>query len=202
MIIKKIAKMCRERKTLLSTYFRGTTLWVGTYSALYALNGLPDMTGAQIAVMFDFSDKLQKDINYTNADILDLPISQEFAGEIRLDEPDEVIVSGSEVKVFRYGERILFCDADLFEPMKDLNENVGLFYYLRKWRGSDIIAVHSGLELVALIMPRLMQLDSMKDWCDKQRQLIVDIESYVAQIALEQTEEADENQMTIEGRDE
>ena len=187
MIIKKIAKMCRERKTLLSTYFRGTTLWVGTHSALYALNGLPDMTGEQIAVMFDFNDKLQRDINYTEADILDLPISQECAGEIRLDEPDEAIVGGSEVKVFRYGERIMFCDADLFEPMKDLNENVGLFYYLRKWNGSDIIAVHSGLELIALIMPRQMQPESMTDWCERQRQL-----------ALEKSKDIDENQMTME----
>lgn len=199
MIIKKIAKQCREHRTIISM-FKHDTLWVGHYAAVYALSGLPDMTGEQIAVSFDFSEKQKKDTNYTEGETLNLPVEDEHEGEWSLKPPEDAVINGSDMKVFRHGGKILFCDAEAFEPLKDLKENVGLSFSIRMWSKTPLVAVRSGFFLVALIAPMSFQTETLKDWCDKQRQLIVDVEDYVAQLALEKAEDEalDESQVTME----
>lgn len=199
MIIKKIAKQCREHRTIISM-FKSDTLWVGHYSAIYALSGLPDMTGEQIAVSFDFSEKLKKDTNYTEGEALGLPVEDKHEGEQSLNPPDDAVINGSDMKVFRHDGKILFCDAESFEPLKDLKENVGLSFSIRKWGKTSLVAVRSGFFLVALIAPMSFQAETLNDWCDKQRQLIVDVEDYAVQLALEKAENEalDESQVTME----
>lgn len=77
---------------------------------------------------------------------------------------------------------------------------VGLSFSIRRWSKTPLVAVRSGFFLVALIAPMSFQTETLKDWCDKQRQLIIDVEDYVAQLALEKAEDEalDESQITME----
>ena len=59
MIIKKIAKQCREHRTTISM-FKADTLWVGHYAAVYALSGLPDMTGGADCCFVRFQRKAEE----------------------------------------------------------------------------------------------------------------------------------------------
>lgn len=201
MIIKKIAKMCRKQGTILSLY-KNNTLWVGTNAAVYALNGLPYMSGEQIAVSFDFSEKVKKNTYYADGEVYDLPIGQESSWDLEVAEPERTVVNGEDVRIFRHDEKIIFCAEDYFEPLQDLSEDVGLRYALREWKGTTLVAVRSGLILVALILPMSICPETLKKWCDQQRKLILDIEGYSVQIAEElerrERENADDGQYTME----
>lgn len=203
MVIKKITKLCREQRALESMNYGGD-LWVGTGFALYSLGALPEMSVEQVATMFDYNEKTKKNMVLREATNWKVVIDKDDDyGSQFSENPEKAVVSNMDVYVFRKGSEVIMCNADLFAPFEDLEEETGLFYYLRRMMVQnemyDIIAVKAGFTLVGLVLPIRILPEQLEAWIARQQQLLLDVQAQLDKVkALAAAdEEDDEDQMTM-----
>ena len=202
MIIKKIAKQCRDSKHLSST-FHHDELWVSSGAAVYSLGNMPYMTNDQIATMFDFSDKVRKSMYFSERVVADEKVLyNDLADEVLYEEePLNITVGAIDLMIFRNPDRITFCKSELLEPVSDIDQNI-LRYSLRRTSIGDVIAVKAGFQLVAIIDSYVPSPELLLKWRDNEMALIAEVENYAVQLAVEraESEKHEKNQLTLEDK--
>lgn len=187
MIIKKIAKLCRERKDLVSLNHNGE-MWVGTtYGALYLLDTLPEMSADQIMTMFDYSEKVKRGMNCLDGEIYKQLIEYQDSNDAQISDYQKTVIDDTDVIVFRKPNNgIIICDSHIFEPFADSEKDTGLYYFLREDpSGFEYIAVKAGLQLIGIVMPTLFRVETLTEWLASTQQLLLDIEDMVTRAEAE-----------------
>lgn len=199
MIIKKIAKICRERRGLVNFNHKGK-LWVGTHFAFYSLCEMPDMSVDQIATLFDYNEKTKKRMSFSDGYVWKPLLYGEDLPENQFDakSPEDAVINGQPVKIFRKNDGdVIFCDATLFAPFEDEETTNGLFYFLRRYANADVIAVKSGFELVGLILSMNFSKEKISAWISDEQRLLFDVQGY-----LDRLSQKPQNEMELEDDDE
>lgn len=199
MIIKKIAKLCRERRRLVNFNHKGK-LWVGTDFAFYSLGEMPDMSVDQISTLFDYTEKAKKKMTFADGYMWKPLLYSEDPAENQFGEksPEDAVIKGQPIKIFRKDNGdVIFCDAELFAPFEDEEDVNGLFYFLRRYSNFDVIAVKSGFELVGLILSMNFSKEKISAWISDEQRLLIDVQGY-----LDRMSQKPQDDMELEDDDE
>lgn len=167
MIIKNIAKLCRESRYLAIHQAADGVQWIGNGHAFYAVPSLPQMTFDQACAAFDYNDKVKKNIiegkNETNNNYFIL--SDNFPFETYIEEaPEDISMNGRSFKMFRCAGRVFFINSEFLLPVADISEKM---YYMRYVGDMPLLCVKRGLLIVAVIHPSIISQKEIEDFCGK-----------------------------------
>lgn len=178
MIIKKLAKICREHKSL-TVCVTNDGMWAGTHNALYAMNGIPTMNADSLMKVFDWTEKVKRSVNVLEG--VELDRLYDDSGDTVLEEPPRYVMMGTEnYRIFRERDMLYFVPEEYFDIIKDFAGGEE-FFLLRKIPGQpDSIVVRQGLIPVAVLIPAQLNDDFLQGWCAGYNDLIADIGMYVA----------------------
>lgn len=91
---KKVAQLCKKRRSLRVCTLKDGSQWVGTGGAFYVMDGIPKMKPEQYATVFDFSQKDVDEAVIAEIDISDLIVCE-----------DEIIVQSEPLEFIYKGEK-------------------------------------------------------------------------------------------------
>lgn len=162
MKLKRIAALCKQEKRAIiyqkweadcGTGSIMTQQWISNGYAVYAANGLPPLGKETLLRIFDVTEdkfdswnvsnrELPESVNLGNLD----DTEQEIAGAL-----PSLYLYGTAMQAYGTTENgVIFIRSDYMSP---LDGETGLEFYIRKNRGTNYLAVKSGLLLQAVILP-------------------------------------------------
>lgn len=157
MKIKSIAAICKKSKTIYLYTKKEenySTQYIGNGSAIYPMEGVPELDGQGIMTIFDIPEKQRDDwmvreekepkgINLEDID---------FSEKMMETENVQIIQGGRTLKIMQSRKGILLIDTKYLTPVMDTAE-VMEFYERVRPDGTSYIAVKAGFLLKAVIAP-------------------------------------------------
>lgn len=196
MIIKKIAAICKSRKSVaLYDDEEAGIQWIGDGCAIYPLYDMPPLDEETVLVVLDVPGDKRGDyrVNYTP-----LPTPYNFRDdddlERMLPEMDVGIVfKDSKLMPARTSRGLLFFNPKYLEPLNDLD---GFELYERQTKDGGIyFAVKTGFILQAILLPKLPEPDVL---FDRLRMLARELETTLHYQTLAEEEAEDDTQLRID----
>ena len=165
MIIKNIAKICRESLEVNIYRREHGEQWIGTSAAMYYVPNLPPLTVMQACEIFDYKQKIKNAIcERPIADTSKLAelFTDDYPHEIYIEEaPQDIAIRGDLYKVFScQGGHFLINDLYL-APLADIGENT--IYCMRLYKGTPTLCVKNGMVAAAVIAPRKFTREIIDD---------------------------------------
>ncbi len=165
MIIKNIAKICRESLAVRIYRSNGGEQWIGTSAAMYYVPNLPPLTVAQACEIFDYKQKIKNAIcERPMADTSDAAelFVDDYPHEIYIEElPQDIAIRGDLYKVFSC-QGVNFLINDLYlAPLADIGENT--IYCMRLYKETPILCIKNGMVAAAVIAPRKFTREIIDD---------------------------------------
>lgn len=201
MIIKHIAKICRESNLLSVHHNSNGEQWIGDNIAMYNIPGLPNMTTEQVANIFDYSDKTKNKLHMRN----DLPESAArlfvdyFEGETCIEEaPEDIAIRGGVYKMFECAGMVFLVNACYLRPIEDIEDEI--VYFMRYNNNHPVLCVKHGLIAAAIICPVSFQREIIDEYCAKLREISRKLKEQYFIPEENSGGAADDDQMTLEGR--
>ena len=153
---KKVAQLCRKRKTLEVCTLKDGTQWVGAGSAYYVMDGLPKMKTTEYTAVFDFS---QKDIDESVISEVDISNIIEAEFEIAVQsEPQTLIYCDEKFLCFSESNHFAIIPETQLAPVI-MDENTA--FYIR-FGQAPIVCVKHGLFQEALIAATVFSETAIK----------------------------------------
>lgn len=155
MKIKKIGSLCAKNKHFALMHGENGEQWLGTGSAQYKLEGLPQLTAATLPPLFDISSDKAADIRWNETGFPEAyDVSDYVSGEREL-VPDNISIiddAGRILIPLHTGDGRCYLLQKKFIDVIDDDEPQ---YFLRRneQSGQPYIVARSGMFIVALIMP-------------------------------------------------
>lgn len=154
MVIKKIAKLCKDHGCLRLFDGRGEQ-WLGDGGAAYSMAGAPELDESTVGFLLDLTEKdLEKiDVKYKGY----LPQGIDFSDATEDDRPiklpsHRLTSGGQELLAVHTRAGVQLFNPDYLEPLKDLRN--GLEWYERQTEGGiPYLVAATGWVLRAVIMP-------------------------------------------------
>ncbi len=154
MKFKPILGFCKEQKTIVIEYTTDFEWWLGNGDAMYCLTNIQRLDGDEILTIMDIAESAKGKYSIINAkdfskdkykkDIFE----NDYPGETEIiPEPIKLISNGDVAQPFVTFGGIKFINTKYLKPLAE--EQYGLRYFER----GKLIAIKSGLILVALIAP-------------------------------------------------
>lgn len=173
MKIKKLAAICKKKKraVIYERYLEGGLVqqYISDECAMYPIFGLPRLSKESLLTIFDVKeaewDKWHVSVYEDPAEVM---TSDTFTPEQPLERFYQPIVHNGKVlkSVMLDGETVFFDDAYI-GPVSDAKE---IMYYGRRSRfGMPVIAVKSGMMLLATIAPFAIADD---DWIEMMEEML------------------------------
>lgn len=172
MIIKNIAKVCRESNSLAVHHTALHEQWVGDGSAMYNVSGLPVMQAEQFLSIFDYTSKVRNNICvYDNlAFTADKLLCDEYADEIYIDDiPEDIPLRGKIYKMFDCAGMIFLINAAYLLPLADADDEIS--YFMRYHDNRPVLCAKRGLIAQAVIMPAIFPRDVIAEHCARLTEL-------------------------------
>lgn len=160
MKLKEIAAMCKKDKKIVVKNVSNSdgvvTQWIGTWSALYRISGLPYLSETAIYKIFDIPD--DKTCEYGYQESMTHPEDEEYKLFVDFapgDAESENDLTKSEFDIhcapytyilFCYGQRYIFIRAEYMKPAWALESES----YFKRY---DAVAVKEGMLIAGLLMP-------------------------------------------------
>ena len=190
MIIKKIAKLAREAKTLgvaFEPVGSSEHQWVGGAWGIYDISDLPPMTFGQICVMFDYSQKVIDDMLECNSIITALADDIQYSDRYISYSDDEIEVHSTffgdeEFKVFVDNDQTTFAfiRAALLSPVPDTDYTTHML--VRGKNGKTYVFVREGLQTVAVIPSMPIPPVMVENWQKSQSAIYTCMSIYLKSI--------------------
>ncbi len=154
MVLKKIARLCKEHGSLRLWDGRGEQ-WLGDVGAAYSMAGAPELDEATAAFLLDLTEKdLEKiDVKYYGHPPEGVDFSDADENDRPVTLPSHRLTSGGrELLAVHTSAGVQLFNPDYLEPLKDLRN--GLEWYERQTEGGlTYLVAASGWVLRAVIMP-------------------------------------------------
>ena len=194
MVIKKIAAICKSRKTIdLFDDDAAGIQWISDGCAIYPLYEMPEMDNETILAVLDVPEDKRGEYHVTHSA---LPTSYNFTDsddtERMLDEMDVGIVfRDRKLLPARTSLGLWFFNPKYLEPLNDMD---GFEIYERETMGGQVyLAVRTGWILRAIILPMLPEPDALVERLEMlARELRTTIYLKAQQEKKEQEAEADQ----------
>lgn len=201
MIIKKLAKLCREHGLLAFSY-KDDEMWVGVPGrCMYLLSGIEIIGVDSLKCVFDWSEKQKSkietmEVNYSSFADRESEDKQ-FAQPAR-----RTSIGGSDYLVFQMGSVLYFVNAQYLEPIRDKIEGGQCYAFLRsRCANTPAIVIKNGLIDIAVFEPEQMSIDRINTWVEYNEKLISDIKKYedvLIEDPYDDIPEKDDGQMEID----
>lgn len=154
---KKVAQICKKRRSLKVCTLKSGTQWVGTLNAFYVMDGLPKMTPEEYTSAFDFS---QKDIDESSISECDVSELIESDVEIIVQaDPTEFIYGEEKYLCFSEGACVAIIPASLLTPI--IMDSTTSFYI--KPENPTVVCVKHGVYPEAIIAAMVFREESAKE---------------------------------------
>lgn len=163
MIIKNIAKLCKERKRIcLYEEPRGGCQWIGDGYACYPLFGMPVIDEGTVFAVLDIpEDRRDSYIVTYEAWPEQLNASDDAEEKLLLQTDIGLVFKDKALMPARTSRGLLFYDPKYLNPLKDLD---GFELYEREATGGGLyFAVKTGFLLRGIIMPKLPEPEKLAD---------------------------------------
>ena len=199
MIIKHIAKICRESNILAVQHTDSGEQWIGNDIAMYNIPGLPTMTKEQVANVFDYSDKVKNHLLMRDS----LPESAArlfvdyFEGEVCIEQPPEdIALRGGVYKMFECAGMIFLVNASYLKPIEDIEDEI--VYFMRYSGNHPVLCAKRGLIAVAIICPVNLQREIIDEYCAKLGEIAWKLKEQYFIPEENSSGKTDDEQMTLE----
>ncbi len=199
MIIKHIAKICRESNILAVHHTDNGEQWIGNDIAMYNIPELPTMTKEQVANIFGYSDKVKNRLLMRD----DLPESAAslfvdyFKNEVCIEQPPEdIALRGGVYKMFECAGMIFLVNASYLKPIEDIEDEI--VYFMRYSGNRPILCAKRGLIAVAIICPVNLPRETIDEYCAKLGEIAWKLKEQYFIPEENSSGKADDEQMTLE----
>ena len=195
MIIKNIAKVCRESNSIAIYKAPGKEQWIGDGCAMYAVADLPLVTRDQLCSIFDYSDKVKARIcDCKITDTAAKLLTDNYADETYIEElPEEIAFRSNVYKMFTCAGRVFMVKESYLSPLLDISDDT--VYYMRYHGDLPVLCVKRGFVTVAIIMPIMLGRDAVREYCTKLHNIIEKLDT---QYFPPDADAVPEDQMTME----
>lgn len=152
MKISKIAKLCKETKTVI-THQTPDGLWLGNGRAVYLLPAFVYLENDGIALAFGISEEKRKKYLFITAQMEAFNLQDIDEAETLCERMNFLFHDREKViQPWQTEKGILFMDSSLLEPLKNKSEMLRI-YLRRTEKGEPYFAAKIGMELYGIIMP-------------------------------------------------
>lgn len=199
MIIKHIAKVCRESNILAVHHSKSGEQWIGNDIAMYNIPGLPKMTIGQVTNIFDYSDKVKNRMLMRDniPDSAENLFVDDFKGEACVEKPPEdIALRGGVYKMFECAGMIFLVNASYLKPLEDIEDEI--VYYMRYSGNRPILCVKHGIIAVAIIYPVNFQREVIEEHCEKLSEIAWKLKEQYFIPEENSSGKNDDEQMTLE----
>lgn len=150
MLIKEIAKLCKQRKTVYLTVREGVQ-WLGDGVGMYPLMNMPRLDKNTVFSVLDIPADKIKEYDYQETDFLFTHNGDYCPDDVKLKSC--LSLSGYGRAYISEAGEACFVNDDYIRPLKEYKGDISL--YVRETGNGRIIAICSGLLIVGLVTPAI-----------------------------------------------
>ena len=192
MIIKAIAKLCKETRNITIFEEEGGTQWISNGYAAFPLHNMPELDTSTVLTVFDIPEK---DRGKYLVQRKELPAGLNFDdedGTERLLRPGNLSIgyAGDILETARTSLGLLFYNAAYLKPLNDL-ENGYEIYEREDSMGRIYLTAKSGFFLQAVIMPKVLQAP---DLADRMEELAAELRTTISYYKARETGDSEEQE--------
>lgn len=198
MIIKKLAKLCRERECLAYTY-NDDQMWAGVQGeCMYLLSGIEVMGVDSLECVFDWSEKQKRKVQTALLDFAE--ISDEIDDVQFPEHSRTAYIIGENYRIFKHRGRLYFIPEVWFDPIRDKLDSgeCNAFLRIRGEEAPELIVIKRGFIDIAVFNPAVMSKPLVSAWIEENRGLIRDIEMDMSEKQLNASEQPERENSQME----
>lgn len=203
MIIKKLAKLCREYGCLAFAY-NDDQMWAGIEGrCMYWLSGIEIMGVDSLECVFDWTEKQKKKVSAIEVNYSDFAEKTEDKQFPAL--PRTAHIAGEDHRIYKYGTELYFIPEAWLEPIRDKLESGECEAFLRVRRDTaPAVVIKRGFIDIAVFEPEPVSEQIIRAWIKEYQGLITDIETAFGERYAQMSEQAlleggDQMEMTADG---
>ena len=162
MKLNKIASLIKKNKRIILYNAADGTQWISNGAAMYSLKGMPPLAPENVLRFFGVP---ANKIGEWQCEMTELPEGIDFSDMSTDDESVEPMIAwiewmGETYCFFAHEEKVYSVNVDYIKPIIGKDEYIT--YFKRETdSGGFMLAVMDGLELIALIMPYILDRDEI-----------------------------------------